>query len=135
MISVDIVFCTLRVKRDAPCSALPISRFALKQIASRSVTAIRIPQLRCFMLISVDITRYALKRAAPCFALPHPSRQFAFRSFTASCSFPWTSFFVRFALKQIASRSVTAIRIPQPRCFMLISVDIIKDRNINCAST
>lgn len=60
MISVDIVFCTLRVKRDAPCSALPISRFALKQIASRSVTAIRIPQFHCFMLISVRIARYAL---------------------------------------------------------------------------
>ena len=71
MISVDIVFCTLRVKRDAPCSALPISRFALKQIASRSVTAIRIPQFHCFMLISVDIFFCTLRVKADRFALCH----------------------------------------------------------------
>ena len=71
---------TLRVKTGC---------FVLRSPAS--LTAIRIPQRRCFMLISVDIIRYALKRAAPCFALPHPSRQFAFRNYVAPCSFPWTS--------------------------------------------
>ena len=64
--------------------------------ASRTSTV----KVNTVLVFSVDLFYYTLrvKRDAPCSALSLPSRQFAFRNYVASCSFPWTSSIARFAL-------------------------------------